>query len=153
VSQIGEWTHEGYASLNITNLEKLSMDKMLLRNTILLAGVIILIFNIRIFIFAYEGSYPPEDYLYTAVMLSLLPAAVLLIAIMLLRSSDNRMFRVMLGFLSISYGFSFVSDPWSVSYQMNLGADMMPMIIFTIIGTIFLSIGIFAFRAGGNKSD
>jgi hypothetical protein len=120
---------------------------------ILLAGVAILIFNIRIFIFAYEGAYPPEDYLYTAVMLSLLPAAVLLIAVRLLRGPGDRMFRMMLGFLSASYAFSFMSDPWSVSFQMNQGADMMPMIIFTIIGTIFLLIAVFAFRAKGGVSD
>jgi hypothetical protein len=117
-----------------------------LRQIAIIASLVILLWNIHIFMYAYAGGYPPEDAVVTAVMLSLLPASVLLIALRIFRGRDTRMFRVVLGVLSLTYAWEFIADPWSVSLRMSMGLPLAPLIAYNLIGTVFLVIAVLAFR-------
>lgn len=48
-----------------------------------LGSLVILLLNVSIFGYARIGEYPPENVVYTAILLSLLPAAILILALYL----------------------------------------------------------------------
>ena len=116
------------------------------KDLLLIASVVIVLVNLRIASYALIGSYPPEDPTFTSVMLSLLPAAILLIALHLFRGSETRLFRVVIGVLALTYAWEFIADPWSVSLRMSMGMPLAPLIVYTLIGAFFLAIAVIAFR-------
>jgi hypothetical protein len=116
------------------------------KNWLILASIIIIILNLRIYSYASMNQYPPEDQVWTSIILSFLPAAVLIIALQIFRGRETRLFRVAIGVISLSYAWELIADPWSVSLRMSLGQSLMPMIIYTAIGTVFLLIAVIAFR-------
>jgi hypothetical protein len=117
-----------------------------LRQIAVLLSLIVLLWNIHIFKYAWVNQYPPEDIATTSIMLSLLPAAILIIALRIYRGEDTRMFRIMLGVMSMTYAWEFIADPWSVSLRMSMNLPLMPLIIYNLIGAVFLVIAVIAFK-------
>ncbi|MEM2512736.1 MAG: hypothetical protein QXU81_00225 [Candidatus Bathyarchaeia archaeon] len=113
---------------------------------VVVASLLIIFFNAKILAAAIRDEYPEEGVLYTSIMLSLLPAAILFVALRIFRGKDTRMFRIMLGVISMTYAWEFIADPWSVSLRMNMGLPLLPIIIYTVIGTVFLLLAVLAFR-------
>ena len=116
------------------------------RNWLILASLIIIFLNVRVIRYALRNEYPPEDPMWTSILLSLLPAAALIVALKIFRGEDTRLFRVAIGVISLAYAYEFMSDPWSVSLRMGLGLPLLPVIVYTLIGTVFLVIAVVAFR-------
>ena len=121
------------------------MNPERLKPFLLVAAAVLILLNYRMLFFIEAGEYPPEGDLYVSIVMSLLPAAFLIVGLRLFRGG-GRMFNVMLGVLAMSYAWSFISDPWSVSLRMGMGLSLMPMLIYTVIGSVFLFIAVYAFK-------
>lgn len=121
------------------------MNSKTLQTFALIAAVIIIILNYKMLPFMQVGDYPPEGELYTSVLLSLLPGALMVLAVKFVGKS-NKFFKTMIGVLAMTYALSFIADPWSVSLRMGMGLDIYPMMVYTIIGSVFLFIAIYAFK-------
>jgi branched-subunit amino acid transport protein AzlD len=121
------------------------INAKMLKTFLIVAAAVVLVLNYRMLPFIQAGEYPPEGDVYVSIVMSLLPAAILIVVLRLFRGG-GRTFNVMLGVLAMSYAWSFISDPWSVSLRMGMGLDLMPMLIYTVIGSVFLFIAVYAFK-------
>lgn len=124
--------------MNVSNMKPL----------LLIIAAVIIVLNYRMLPFIQAGDYPPEGDVYVSIVLSLLPAAILILGLRVLKGG-NKTFNVMLGVLAMSYAWSFIADPWGVTLRMGMGLDLMPMLIYTVIGSVFLFIAVYAFKQVG----
>ena len=114
---------------------------------IVLGALVLIWMNFNLFTLVMGGG-TPEDTAYTAVTLSLLPAAALILALVMLRG-ESKLFKVGVGVMAMSYAWEFIADPWSVTLRMDMGLSLTNIMIYNAVGSIFLIIAVLAFKQVG----
>ncbi|MBO3809648.1 MAG: hypothetical protein FGF50_08660 [Candidatus Brockarchaeota archaeon] len=122
------------------------MDKGFVLNLALAVSVAVLVLNVPLFLGVFTKGESPYSEVPSGILLSLLPLALIVVLFAVFKRRESRLLWVALGVISLTMAYEFLADPWSYGLRAQLGLPIQPLLIYTLIGLMFLIIAVFVFR-------